>query len=367
MGERVMGAEAAYANRNSGEARARITSSPFDFAAQALLERYGFADCMLEPLCYSENHTYCVTRKNDERLATVRICRPGYRNIDELQAEIAWLLKLHVEVELESVELISPLQAEDGSYVQTVLLPDGQTFHAVAFGYMGGLQPDENDPVALRCLFRRLGTVAAALHARSGSLDQAHALMRPLWDCTTALGPCATWGDWRAFPGLARQDICTLAQAESRVGQTMAAYGKPRDRFGLIHADMRLANLLVEASGPYATLKLLDFDDCAYSWHLFDLAASLSFIESRPDLPLLVSSWLEGYRAASAAGMVRPLLAKDVAVIPSLVMMRRLQLTGWLSTRPDSAPASSMSPTWRDDTVSMALRYLSGNFLVTEE
>ena len=335
---------------------------------------------MLELLCYSENHTYRVTSQEDGRhVATVRICRPGYRTAGELQAEVAWVLKLHHTVKLDDVELIRPLQALDGSYVQTVSIPDGQTFHAVAFAYMGGSQPGDDDPVALGRLFRRLGTIAAALHAHSMSesadspLPQvpqfpgARAFTRPIWDCSTILGPRATWGDWRAFPGFTTQDVCILTQAESLITQAMAAYGKPRDRFGLIHADMRLANLLVEGSGSRSTLKLLDFDDCAFSWHLFDLAASLSFIEARPDVSDLISCWLGGYCLAGASSKVRPLAPADVAVIPSLIMMRRLQLTGWLSTRHDSDPASSMSPTWRDDTVSMALRYLSGNFAVPEE
>lgn len=131
----------------------------------------------------------------------------------------------------------------------------------------------------------------------------------------------------------------------------MAAYGKPRERFGLIHADMRLANLLVEGD----ILKLLDFDDCAYSWHLFDLAASLSFIEGRPDVPDLIAAWIEGYRAVSTA---HPFEEADVAVIPSLIMMRRLQLTAWLATRRDSDPVPALLSAWKQDTLALAVRYL---------
>ncbi len=384
MGEKGRGAGSSRACRDAEGApveRVATSPTPFDLAAQALLDRYGLRGCTLEPLCYSENHTYRVTRQKDGRhVATARICRPGYRNVGELQAEVSWLLRLHHAVHLEGAELIRPLQAADGTYVQSIQLPDdGQALHAVAFAYMEGSQPGDDDPVALRRLFRRLGALAAALHAHATpeaagvSLRQplrlpgTPVLMRPTWDCTTALGSRATWGDWRSFPGLTSHDARILAQAEARIKHAMAAYGKPRDRFGLIHADMRLANLLVEGAGPHGTLKLLDFDDCAYSWYLFDLAASLSFIEARPDLSDLISCWLGGYRAAGASSTARPLAPADVAVIPSLVMMRRLQLTGWLSTRHDSDPASLVSPTWRDDTVSMALRYLGGNLIAAEE
>lgn len=333
----------------------------FDIAANALLERYGFIGCALEPLCYSENHTYRVTRQNGKPVATLRICRPGYRSLGELQAEIDWLSHLNNEVKLEGIEIIRPILALDGSTVQVVTLPDGGVFHGVAFAYMGGVTPDEGDGGAMRRLFRRLGSLAAALHELTRGLEPAAAtrasfmppIIRPVWDCDTTLGPHALWGDWRVFAGFTSQEKELLERAETCIRSAMAAYGKPHDRFGLIHADMRLANLLVEDD----ILKLLDFDDCAYSWHLFDLAASLSFIEARPDVPDLIASWLAGYRAASTA---YPLEEADMAVIPSLIMMRRLQLTGWLATRHDSDPVPDLLCAWRQDTLSLAVRYLEG-------
>lgn len=333
--------------------------SSFDIAADVLLERYGFIGCVLEPLCYSENHTYRVTRRDEKSVATLRICRPGYRSLRELQAEIDWLSHLNNEVKLEGIEIIRPILALDGSTVQAVTLPDGGVFHGVAFAYMDGVTPDEGDGETMCRLFRRLGSLAAALHEHTRGLGAAAAprasfippITRPVWDCETALGSHALWGDWRVFAGFTPQEKELLERAETRIRAAMVAYGKPRERFGLIHADMRLANLLVEGD----ILKLLDFDDCAYGWHLFDLAASLSFIEARPDLPDLVAAWLEGYRAASTA---HPLEEADMAVIPSLIMMRRLQLTAWLATRHDSDPVPALLSTWKQDTLALAVRYL---------
>lgn len=314
---------------------------------------------MLEPLCYSENHTYRVTRQNGKPVATLRICRPGYRSLRELQTEIDWLFHLNNKVKLEGIEIIRPILALDGSVVQAVTLPDGSVFHGVAFAYMDGVTPDERDGETMCRLFRRLGSLAAALHEHTRGLGAAAAprtsfippIARPVWDCDTTLGPNAPWGNWRDFAGFAPQERRLLERAEERIRCVMAAYGKPRERFGLIHADMRLANLLVEGD----ILKLLDFDDCAYSWHLFDLAASLSFIEGRPDVPDLIAAWIEGYRAASTA---YPLEEADMAVIPSLIMMRRLQLTAWLATRHDSDPVPALLSAWKQDTLALAARYL---------
>ena len=354
-----------------------FTSAQFDIAAKAILERYGFGDCTLEQICYSENHTYRITRQNGKPFATVRVCRPGYRSLGELQSEIAWLISIHSQVKIEGVEIIRPMRALDGSVIQVATMPDGGIFHGVVFTYMDGSTPDEADGEAMRCLFRRLGVLAATLHEQARGLGAAAMprehdrglgataepcgasklpITRPVWDCDSMLGPYALWGDWRAFASFASfapQERELLECAETRICAAMAAYGKPRDRFGLIHADMRLANLLVEDD----TLKLLDFDDCAYSWHLFDLAASLSFIEARPDLVELIAAWLEGYRTVPTSC---PLAGMDLAVIPSLIMMRRLQLTGWLATRHDSDPVSALLPGWKTDTLSLAARYLQG-------
>ena len=226
---------------------------------------------------------------------------------------------------------------------------------------MDGVTPDEGDGEAMRRLFRRLGSLAAALHEHTRGLEVTTGLCRAsklsitrsVWDCGSTLGPHALWGDWRAFADFAPQERGLLEHAEARIRATMAAYGKPRGRFGLIHADMRLANLLVDGD----TLRLLDFDDCAYSWHLFDLAASLSFIEARPDLADLIAAWLAGYRTVPTS---RPLGDVDLTVIPSLIMMRRLQLTGWLATRHDSDPVSALLPGWKTDTLSLAAHYLQG-------
>ena len=336
----------------------------FDIAAKAILKRYDFDDCAIEQICYSENHTYRITRLNDNPFAVLRVCRPGYRCLGELQSEIAWLASLHSQVRLDGIEIIRPIPALDGSAIQVVTMPDGEVFHGVVSTYMEGSAPDEGDGETMRHLVRRLGVLAATLHEHTRGLEVTAgpcdasklSITRPVWDCDSMLGPHALWGDWRAFASFASfapQERELLECAETRIRASMAAYGKPREHFGLIHADMRLANLLVEGEA----LKLLDFDDCAYSWHLFDLAASLSFIEARPDLVELIAAWLEGYRTVPTSC---PLAGMDLAVIPSLIMMRRLQLTGWLATRHDSDPVSALLPGWKTDTLSLAARYLQG-------
>ena len=74
-----------------------------------------------------------------------------------------------------------------------------------------------------------------------------------------------------------------------RAGYRRSATGP--DRFGLVHADMRLANLLVDGD---ERASCLDFDDCGWGWYLYDLGAALSFVEDSPLVPELVDAWVRG-------------------------------------------------------------------------
>src|SRR5690606_9554539 len=114
----------------------------------------------------------------------------------------------------------------------------------------------------------------------------------------------------------------TLEQLDRQLRTALAAYGTPPDRFGLIHADMRLANLLV--AGDEVTL--IDFDDCGFGWFMYDLAAGLSFIDTAPAAARLRQRWLAGYTA------IRPLAPADLEIIDAMLLLRRMALLAWMGT-----------------------------------
>jgi Ser/Thr protein kinase RdoA (MazF antagonist) len=114
---------------------------------------------------------------------------------------------------------------------------------------------------------------------------------------------------------------------------------------------MRMANLLV--SPDTETITVIDFDDCGFSWYLFDLAASLSFIEHLDVVGELVAAWRSAYTRYA------PLSAADVAMIPTLVMLRRLMLVAWLGTHPHSDAVASI-PDYARASLRLADDYLSG-------
>ena len=101
-------------------------------------------------------------------------------------------------------------------------------------------------------------------------------------------------------------------------------------------------------------LTAIDFDDCGFGWWAYDLASALSFIETDPRLPDLIAQWCEGY------ARIATLRSKDRAMIPSLIFLRRVLLTGWLASRADSDTAAALDgPGYTKGTLELAEAYLA--------
>jgi Ser/Thr protein kinase RdoA (MazF antagonist) len=113
---------------------------------------------------------------------------------------------------------------------------------------------------------------------------------------------------------------------------------------------MRLANLLV---APGRTT-LIDFDDCGFGWFLYDLAASLSFIETSPLVPALRRSWLAGYTA------IRPLQPQDLAIVDAMILLRRMALLAWIGSHAETRLAQSQAARFAPDTALLARAYVEG-------
>ncbi|MDC6726326.1 phosphotransferase enzyme family protein, partial [Leclercia adecarboxylata] len=121
------------------------------------------------------------------------------------------------------------------------------------------------------------------------------------------------------------------------------------ERFGLVHADLRLANLLVDGDH----LHLIDFDDCGFSWFMYDFAAAVSFFEQEPIIPALMDAWVEGYRT------VLPLAAEDAAMLPVFVMLRRIMLVAWIASHSETPTAQELGIPYTQDSLVLADRFLT--------
>jgi Ser/Thr protein kinase RdoA (MazF antagonist) len=176
---------------------------------------------------------------------------------------------------------------------------------------------------------------------------------RKRWHFNTMVGPDGFWGPWRGSAGLDFSGAAIVERALDLIQAQLERYGDGPEVFGLVHADLRLANLLVDGT----RLRIIDFDDCGFTWYLYDFAASVSFLEHEPILPDLLAAWAAGYRK------VRPLTAESLALVPSFVVLRRVLLSAWLASHAEVPSAREFGASYTAGTVALAEALLAGRFL----
>jgi Ser/Thr protein kinase RdoA (MazF antagonist) len=295
-------------------------------------------------LTVSENATFLATDPKTGARLVLRVHRPGYHIRAEIESELAWINALRAS---DIVDTPKPRMRSDGSLVAE-FDHDGVSRHVVAFDFMSGDEPSAGD--ALVDGFFKLGAISARLHGHARQWSRSVNFVRKSWTFDTTLGANPHWGDWRDAPGLNADGLALLEKLCRHLDHKLSAFGMDNDRFGLIHADLRLANLLVDGD----RLGVIDFDDCGFGWFGYDFAAAISFIELDPIVPALKEAWVEGYRT------VAPFSAADEAMLESFVMLRRLLLTAWIASHPETPTAQEMGIGFTAGTLEMAKRYLDG-------
>ena len=89
----------------------------FDAVANASLEKYGWQDrCEAKLIVLSENATYMVKNKETgEKEGVLRISRPGYHTLDELNSEMKWLRQIN---DYTPLLVANPIKGLDGKNIQ---------------------------------------------------------------------------------------------------------------------------------------------------------------------------------------------------------------------------------------------------------
>ncbi|HKT03763.1 MAG TPA: phosphotransferase [Rugosimonospora sp.] len=300
-------------------------------------------EAALTLLNISENATYAVDEPGGRR-TVLRLHRRGYHDRAEISSELHWLDALRADAGVRTPhvlpdragERLVTLSGEDG----------GEPRYAVLFEWLPGSEPAGDGLVRS---FEQLGEITARMHGHVLSWRPPAGFTRFAWDYDGAFGATARWGRWQHGIAVGTAEREVLGRLDGALRTRLARYGSGPDRFGLVHADLRLANLLVDGDSTY----VIDFDDCGFSWYLYDLGAALSFIEDDPRVPELVDAWTRGYRR------VRPLSTEDEAELSTFIMMRRLLLVAWIGSHAGTELAQSMGAAYTEGSCHLAEQYLS--------
>jgi len=312
-------------------------------ALVANLDRFGLAgDARLEMINHSENTTFRIDGGAAEP-CVIRVHREGYHSRLGIESELAWMRALNDQAGMPTPR---PIPGIDGESIQTVGghgLPRER--FAVRFAWIEGEAPDERRLIEP---FIQLGEITARTHVHSKSWPLPANFERLRWDYETTLGGNPNWGRWEIAPGIERIDLALLERAARLISRRLGAFGQEPPRFGLIHADFRLANLLVHEGDT----RVIDFDDCGVGWYFYDLATALSFMEERPDVPELIAAWCEGYRR------ILPIDAIEEAELWSFLMLRRMLILAWMGSHSETDLAKELGVPYTLDTLPLAEAYL---------
>jgi Ser/Thr protein kinase RdoA (MazF antagonist) len=299
--------------------------------------------CTVRTLNISENATFKAVDPETGKQIILRVHRPGYHEHAEIQSELDWIHDLRRQGVVATPQ---PLPMSDGSYIGSMVAA-GDMRKVVAFEFMTGVEPEQGDSIVPN--FSELGAISARLHRHARNWQRPAAFRRKTWNYETMLGSAPLWGDWRDALGLTPEGTAILERASAELQRFLSAFGEGPDRFGLVHADLRLANLLVDGD----RLSVIDFDDCGFSWFIYDFASAVSFFEHDPIIPELQAAWVEGYRT------VEQLSDADVAAIPTFVFLRRFLLTAWVASHAETPTAQSLGAPFTTGTIELADNFLS--------
>lgn len=290
------------------------------------LPRFGFAaDPQLSLLKQRENSVFAFTA--DGRRYVARVHRRGYHSDAELACEVAFVRALRDA----GVAVPDFLAANDGRGFAVVgsdhrdephqvdvqrFLDNHGTFGSEETGVDGTARIDPAD-------FADLGRLVAQAHDATVRCGYRMAVPRADWDTEGLVGASPAWGDPLRIAELTGRGRDDIVAALPRLREQLEAYGTPDDRFGPIHADLTPENVLRTDHG----LVLIDFDDFAAGWHLFDLATALHFYAPHPRFVEYRDALFAGYAS------VRPLDDRDYAVFPAMLLARSLTYLGWAADR----------------------------------
>jgi Ser/Thr protein kinase RdoA (MazF antagonist) len=306
------------------KAEARRVFTP---AASQALKAFPIEPTGLELVALSENVTFRVTDRRDGAAYVLRLHRPGYHTLGELNSERIWTRALADA----GIAVPIPLTTRSGDdYVSVQVDALGQQRQAGMSRWIEGelladLLERGDDPGAPERCFEQLGAIEAAMHDQSSGWRPPPGFARHAVDRDGLMGDAPFWGPFWEHPVFSTAERRLVIATRDRIRQAMDRLGRDPAVFGMIHADLHDGNLL--AGG--GRLTVIDFDDCAFGWFAYDIAVALYHQQHSPVFEALQRAFVRGYRSK------RDLGDDTLALIPMFLLVRGMAVTGWLHQRPE--------------------------------
>lgn len=276
---------------------------------------------------HSENIVYKAQCANGDQYA-IRVHRPGYSSLIELESEQIWLAVLKeygidVPVACRTSKGVFYCEVDIGGitrYIGVIEWLDGHSLHEIL---------EQGDTPSLYNMISKLGKLIAKTHNQATSWQPPSGFLRRCWDIEGLLGDDPHWGRFWEVATVTDKQRQLMSISRQYLISQLESYDTNSDNYSMIHADLHAGNLMVTGDGNESSLVLIDFDDAGYGWHLYDLAVAISGYRGRADFAKITHTLIEGYRT------VRKLKKYDAQYMAQFLLMRSLASIGWISGRPE--------------------------------
>jgi len=316
----------------------------------ALVEaRWPLQCASIQPIKVRENAVYALHLRDGSKVV-LRVHRCGYHSDEALQSERTWMQAL----EEHGIEVPRHVLSQSGRSFEKSSIEGLEGERQVdVFAWIPGQQLGSVEQgVTLEGagdVYRQVGRLAARLHNQSSGWSTPAGFRRHAWDAEGLAGERPFWGRFWDLAALTDSQRRLFVELRRALWQDLNAFGTGSDRYGLIHADLVPENILVEGS----SLRVIDFDDAGYGWHLFEIATSLYFIRRDAVYEQARDAVVAGYREH------RTLSEEHLALLPMFLAARGSTYLGWVHTRVGEPAAEDLTSALIDMAAAAAEDYLA--------
>lgn len=312
----------------------------YSSGARQALKAFGFQGSQITLVAVAENITFRVSSPGDGESFVLRLHRPGYHTLEELNAERVWTAALRGSgiavpggLTTPCGEAYVPIRitgADEHRYAGMLTWTTGEVLRDV-------IERTNNAQTTDR-YFLQLGSICASMHNQASSWRAPAGFSRHNLGGEGMMGEAPFWGRFWDHQGLSADERQLFQHTRKQLFAALGRYGQSGTNFSLIHADLHPGNVLVDGQ----RLTVIDFDDAGFGWHVYDIAVALKAHQSAPRFPEIQAAFLAGYRRH------RALTDQAEALIPMFLLVRALAEIGWLYQRPELTPWENFSA-WKAD------------------
>ena len=304
--------------------------------AMEALKAWDIADCQPQLIKIRENAVFRI-RLADGFDAALRIHRYGYHSDAALQSELSWMQAL----QQDGIEVPELIPAGSGALFITAEsdgVPEPRQIDMVKWlpgAPLGSIEDGLSETVGdIAQVFFETGRLAAQLHNHAARWQRPEGFVRHAWDTDGLTGEKPLWGRFWEYPGLDSGHRRLIERARDTARRDLIAIGEAGQTYGLIHADFNFDNIILRDGRVTA----IDFDDCGFGWHLFDLATISILFLGTDRYDTVQGAVIEGYRRE------RPLSDATLKEMPLFYLLRAFTYLGWIHTRNETRTAQEIAP-----------------------